>query len=129
MPNSLSSKGQMFMVIVVAVAITLILARAFMNKEAYIKTYEFAFNDEPYFFNNVIEKFIQTIDESECIELEDNLKLYTNFVRKVASKMGYSLQISYRVVYLSGTCGVLDASFRLASSKAVLTSTFSYRKE
>jgi len=94
--HSLSNKKAEFFILTSVVIISVFYALSkYINPYAFIDTSKAVDGGEIFFFNNVKEKAIKTVEISAPSELEDNLEEYKNFVETVAGKKGYTLSFDY----------------------------------
>ena len=94
--HSLSNKKAEFFILTSVVIISVFYALSkYINPYAFIDTSKAVDGGEIFFFNNVKEKAIKTVEISAPSELEDNLEEYKNFVEGVAAKKGYTLTFDY----------------------------------
>jgi len=126
MHNLLSSKGQFFIVAAVGIVIILLAMSRIMAPYTIQDLSKPITGEEAYFFNNVNEKLMKTIEMSveSCpppIELEHNLAEYVNFTKKIAAEKGFKLRIDYEITDCS-VYGIIT----LMSERIKMTDTFSY---
>jgi hypothetical protein len=93
-----------------------------------VDTSEPVLRDEAYFFNNVKEKFVKTVNITlqrvacpPTTTLEENLETYVNFTYDAAAKKGFRLAINYTVD--ETTCDVY-ANITLSSREIMMNTTF-----
>ncbi len=125
--NLLSSRKAQFFVLT---AFTIVTILYFISKwiEPYtiIDTSIVALRDEPFIFNNIKEKTIETVKLSKsCEELEYNLDEYKNFVKGFASSKNLDITFDYTI---TKPCDkdILETSFNITfvSSSIKLQSSF-----
>ncbi len=99
MPSSSSRKAQFFILTTVVIVGVFYTLSKYINPYAFIDTSKAAYGSETFFFDNVKEKAIKTIQISNPNEgnLTANLEEYKQFVEKMASDRGYSLIFVYDV--------------------------------
>jgi len=99
MPNSSSKKAQFFILTTVVIVGVFYTLSQYINPYAFIDTSKAASGSEAFFFDNVKEKAIKTVQISNPDEgnLTANLEEYKQFVEKMASDKGYSLIFDYDV--------------------------------
>lgn len=118
---SLSSRKAQFFVLttVVIVGVFYTLSK-YINPYAFIDTSRAASGGETFFFDNVKEKTVKTVNISSPEDLESNLAQYKNFVENMASEKGYKLSFNY-------TIGVDNVGINmiLVSERMTLKSNFS----
>ena len=112
-------KGQFFIVTVVGLVSLFLVMSSLISPQSIKDTSEILTLEEPYFFQNVKEKLIETVQMSDCVEIEKNLQTFVGFVSKVASEKGYKLYINYEVVECS-----VHVKMRLLSPRAMLEDEF-----
>lgn len=96
MPSS-SDKAQFFILTTVVIVGVFYTLSKYINPYAFIDTSRAASGSETFFFNNVKEKAIKTVNISSPGDLESNLAQYKNFVENMASEKGYRLTFNYTV--------------------------------
>lgn len=120
---SLSRKSQFFILTaVVIVGVFYALSRN-INPFSFIDTSSPAQGDEIFFFNNVKEKAVKTVEISSPDELITNLATYKNFVQGVARDKEYILVFDYTV-----TDTDVDFSMTLTSKRMTLKSDFTVQR-
>jgi len=98
MLNPSSKKAQFFILTTVVIVGVFYTLSKYINPYAFIDTSKAASGSETFFFDNVKEKAIKTVQISDKTELESNLNQYKIFVEKMASDKGYSLNFDYEVL-------------------------------
>jgi hypothetical protein len=90
MRNLLSyRKAQFFILSAFAIATILYFVSKWIQPAAIIDTSEIGLMEEPFIFNNIVEKAIETIRSSKsCEELQYNLDEYKIFVENFARERG-----------------------------------------
>jgi len=98
MLNPSSKKAQFFILTTVVIVGVFYTLSKYINPYVFIDTSKAASGSETFFFDNVKEKAIKTVQISDKTELESNLNQYKIFVEKMASDKGYSLNFDYEVL-------------------------------
>jgi hypothetical protein len=98
MLNLSSKKAQFFILTTVVIVGVFYTLSKHINPYAFIDTSKAASGSETFFFDNVKEKAIKTVQISNGTELESNLNQYKNFVERMASDKGYSLNFDYEIL-------------------------------
>ncbi|MEX2739340.1 MAG: hypothetical protein Q6356_009775 [Candidatus Wukongarchaeota archaeon] len=119
MLNLSGKKAQFFILTTVVIVGVFYTLSKYINPYAFIDTSRAASGSETFFFDNVKEKAIKTVQISNETELETNLNQYKNFVEKMASDKGYSLSFGY-VVQTS----TVDFNMILTSERMTLKADF-----
>jgi len=114
-----SKKGQFFIVTVVGLTLIFLMMSKIFSPYNIIDTSEVLTVEEPYFFNNIKEGLIKTVEISDCNELQQNLKTFKDFATSLAGEKGYKLRIYYNVT----NCSV-NASIELTSVRSLLKTEF-----
>jgi hypothetical protein len=119
MPSLSSRKAQFFVLTTVVIVGVFYTLSKYINPYAFVDTSRAASGSETFFFDNVKEKAVKTVNISSPEDLESNLARYKNFVENMASEKGYKLIFNY-------TIGVndVDVSMILVSEKLTLKSNF-----
>jgi hypothetical protein len=119
MPSLSSRKAQFFVLTTVVIVGVFYTLSKYINPYAFVDTSRAASGSETFFFDNVKEKAIKTVNISSPGDLESNLARYKNFVENMASEKGYKLIFNY-------TIGVNDVGVNmiLVSEKMTLKSNF-----
>lgn len=99
MLSSSSKKAQFFILTTVVIVGVFYTLSKYINPYAFIDTSKAASGSETFFFDNVKEKAIKTVQISNPDEgnITANLEEYKQFVEKMASDKGYSLIFDYDV--------------------------------
>lgn len=122
-------KAQFFILSAVAIVGILFLISRWMEPLSLLDTSSIIFREEPFVFNNIKEKAIETVNRSkDCEDLKFNLEEYSTFVKNYAQKKLLSLDFEYS--YATCTNGLpLDIIFNitLKSEKMKLASNFTVR--
>jgi hypothetical protein len=119
MPSLSSRKAQFFVLTTVVIVGVFYTLSKYINPYAFVDTSRAASGSETFFFDNVKEKAIKTVNISSPGDLESNLARYKNFVENMASEKGYKLIFNYTI----GTSDV-DINMILVSEKITLKSNF-----
>jgi len=98
MLNLSGKKAQFFILTTVVIVGVFYTLSKYINPYAFIDTSKAASGSETFFFDNVKENGIKTVQISDKTDLESNLNQYKNFVEKMASDKGYSLNFDYEVL-------------------------------
>jgi hypothetical protein len=123
-----SRKAQFFVLsIVVVIGILYFLSR-WLEPSNIIDTSSVVLMDEPFIFNNIKEKAVETTQNSKsCTELKYNLEEYRVFAENYAFKKG-ELALHYQFISPCydnpPTPAVVEFVLNLSSSKMKLGSTF-----
>lgn len=123
MLNLSSKKAQFFILTTVVIVGVFYTLSKYINPYAFIDTSKAASGSETFFFDNIKEKAIKTVEISSADELENNLGNYTQFIEKMASDRGYSLNFDYNV-------SVTDVDFHmiLTSERMTLKANFTVNR-
>jgi len=123
MPNLSNKKAQFFILTTVVIVGVFYTLSKYINPYAFIDTSKAASGSETFFFDNIKEKAIKTVEISSADELENNLGNYTQFIKKMASDKGYSLNFDYNI-------SVTNVDFRmvLTSEKMALKANFTVNR-
>jgi hypothetical protein len=99
MLNLSGKKAQFFILTTVVIVGVFYTLSKYINPYAFIDTSKAASGGETFFFDNVKEKAIKTVEISlpDNGNLTVNLQKYKNFVEKMASDKGYNLNFNYNV--------------------------------
>lgn len=116
---SLSSKAQFFLLTAVIIAGFFYTMSKYINPYSFIDTSKSAASEEIFFFNNIKEKAIKTVQISHPDELPNNLLTYKRFVEDVARDNGFILSFNYNTT--NTTVGI---NMILQSERMKLTSDF-----
>ncbi len=114
-----NKKAQFFILTsVVIIGIFYGLSR-YVNPYSFVDTSTAGQGSEIFFFENVRDKTIKTVEISSPLQLSDNVNTFRNYVQTLAIDKGYILVYNYN---LSATN--LNVSMVLTSNKMVLRSDF-----
>jgi len=119
-----SCKGQFFIITVVGIIIILYAMSRIFSPYTIPDLSEAVMHNEVFFFNNVKEKLIKTIEISECEELNNNIEEFKNFTYTIATENGYKLRIFYNIT----DCDVYG-KITLTSETMELSSDFFVEKD
>ncbi len=119
MPSLSSKKAQFFILTTVVIVGVFYTLSKYINPYAFIDTSKSASGGETFFFDNVREKAIKTIEISDPEYLSSNLKIYRNFVETKASERGYNLFFTYNI-----SASLVGINMVLNSQKYVLKANF-----
>lgn len=119
MLNLSGKKAQFFILTTVVIVGVFYTLSKYINPYAFIDTSKAAAGSETFFFDNVKEKVIKTVEVSNGDELESNLDEYKIFVEKMASDKGYSLIFDYEVLTTT-----VDFNMILTSERMTLKADF-----
>lgn len=132
MPSSLnfklSRRGQFFIVTAVGIVIIFFAFSRILAPYTIVDTSETVVREEAYFFNNVKEKFVKTVNITlsrvacpPTTTLEENLETYVNFTYDAAARKGFKLTVDYTID--DTTCDVY-ANMTLSSKEIMMNTTF-----
>lgn len=116
---NLSSKAQFFLLTAVIIAGFFYTMSKYINPYSFIDTSKTAEAKEIFFFNNVKDKAIKTVQISQPDDLENNLLTYKNYVEDIARDNGYVLSFNY-----NNTSTTVGINMLLQSERMKLTSDF-----
>lgn len=119
MPSSSGKKAQFFVLTTVVIVGVFYTLSQYINPYAFVDTSRAAEGGESFFFDNVKDKAIKTVEISNSSELESNLRNYKNFVEKMASEKGYNL-----VFYYFNDSSTVYINMVLMSQKQTLKANF-----
>ncbi len=123
MLNLSNRKAQFFILTsVVIIGLFYSLSR-YINPFSFIDTSKGIRGDETFFFDNVKEKTVKTVQISSPDELENNMKKFREFTQNVAAENGYVLAYVYSISDQS-----VNVSMTLKSQKAELKSDFTVQR-
>lgn len=124
MLNFSNKKAQFFILTAVTIIGVFYGLSKYLNPYSFIDTSKAVQGNEVFFFNNVKDKAIKTVEIGGTDEeLKDHLNLYKNFVEDVARDYGYILNFNYRIY-----ADRVDFSMYLQSQKVRLYSDFSVNR-
>lgn len=117
-----SRKAQFFILSAVAIIGILYFLSRWLEPSSIIDTSSIVSMEEPFVFNNVKEKAVETVQNSKsCEELKYNLEEYNAFVENYAIEKNYIINLNYTY-----DCFTKDVDFnmKLTSTKASIESNF-----
>jgi len=123
MPSLSSRKAQFFILTTVVIVGAFYTLSKYINPYVFVDTSRAGAGGEIFFFDNVKEKAIKTVEISNRTGLESNLDDYKNFVEKMAGDKGYNLVFNYTV----GTDNV-NMTMVLMSQKYTLKGNFTVQR-
>jgi len=97
MLNSFNKKAEFFILTTVVIVAVFYALSRYINPYAFIDTSKAVEGGEIFFFDNVKDKAIKTVEISNPSDLNINLKTYKNFVEQLASDKGYNMVFNYTV--------------------------------
>lgn len=119
MPNFLNKKAEFFILTTVVIVAVFYTLSKYVNPYAYIDTSTAIETGEMFFFENVKQKAIKTVQISNRDDLLNNLNMYKNFVDSLASDEGYNMVFTY-----TNTTSKIFFYISLTSHKYTLKSNF-----
>lgn len=119
MRSSSGKKAQFFILTTVVIVGVFYVLSKYLTPYSFIDTSRAVEDGEIFFFNNVKEKAVKTIEISVPAELRDNLEEYKQFVEDMAGEKGYDLSFDYNPRPLE-----VDIDMILLSQKYTLKSSF-----
>lgn len=119
MPNLSGKKAQFFILTTVVIVGVFYTLSKYINPYSFVDTSKAAMGGETFFFDNVKEKAIKTVEVSAPSELESNLLKFDSLVEKTASDNGYNLVFNYTVKESE-----VDMSMVLMSQRQTLKASF-----
>jgi uncharacterized protein YktA (UPF0223 family) len=119
MLSFLNRKAEFFILTTVVIVAVFYTLSKYINPYAFIDTSTAVESGEIFFFENVKEKAIKTVEISGPDDLLDNLNTYKNFVDSSASEKGYNLVFTYK-----NTTSKVDFYISLTSPKYILRANF-----
>jgi uncharacterized protein YktA (UPF0223 family) len=118
-PSFSGKKAEFFILTTVVIVGVFYSLSKYINPYAFIDTSTAVEGKETFFFDNVKEKAIKTVQISDRDKLLDNLKTYRNFVESLASEKGYNMAFTYK-----NTTSKVDFYMLLTSQKYTLKANF-----
>lgn len=99
MPSLSSRKAQFFILTTVVIVAAFYTLSKYINPYVFVDTSRAGVGSETFFFDNVKDKAIKTVEISldDDTILKDNLLEYKNFVERMAGEKGYNLVFNYTV--------------------------------
>ncbi|MBI4009928.1 MAG: hypothetical protein HY361_01910 [Candidatus Aenigmarchaeota archaeon] len=94
-----SRKAQFFILSAFVIVSLLLLVSRWLEPLSIIDTSSATLSEEPFIFNNVKEKAVETVITSNtCGELRFNLEEYKNFIQEFSIAKNIKLSLEYEVV-------------------------------
>ncbi len=131
MHNLLSSRKAEFFIISAVVIIGFAYLISRMIEPIKIPdTSTVAINEEPFIFNNIVEKAKETVEKSKnCEDLTFNLEEFKVFAEDFAQKKGYLLTFNYTIQECYSSYAKVNFNYIiLQSPKITLTKSFGLTK-
>ncbi|MBS3052678.1 MAG: hypothetical protein J4428_04900 [Candidatus Aenigmarchaeota archaeon] len=119
MLNLSNKKAQFFIltsVIIVGIFYTL---SKYVNPYSFVDTSTATQGSEIFFFENIKDKTIKTIEISSASQLSSNMNMFRNYVQNIAINKGYTLAYNYNISSTN-----VNVSMVLSSNKMALRSDF-----
>ena len=123
MPSLSGRKAQFFILTTVVIVGVFYTLSKYINPYVFMDTSRVGVGGETFFFDNVKEKAIKTVEISNPAELQSNLNEYKNFAEDMAGKKGYNLVFNYTV-----KVGTVDMSLVLMSQRYTLQGNFTVQR-
>ncbi len=124
-------KAQFFIISAVVIIMFAFLISRMTEPASIPDTSSVAIMEEPFIFNNIVEKARETVEKAKsCEDLKFNLEEYKLFVEDFVQIKGYSLLLNYTIDY-SNCPFMASVNFNyiiLQSPKITLTKSFTYDK-
>jgi len=95
----------------------------YINPYVFIDTSRAGEGGETFFFDNVKDKAIKTVEISSSTDLESNLDDYKDFVERMAGEKGYNLVFNYTV-----ETNTVNMTMVLMSQKYTLKGNFTVQR-
>ena len=119
-PSFSSKKAEFFILTTVVIVGVFYTLSKYINPHAFIDTSAAVEGKETFFFDNVKEKALKTVEISDRDNVFDNLKTYKNFVETLGSEKGYNMVFTYR-----NRTSLISFYMTLTSQKYTLKANFS----
>lgn len=117
-----SRKAQFFVVSTVAIVSIFFILSKYMGPQTLVDTSSAVLN-EPFIFDNVVEKASKTVEISEnCEELYYNLDEYKNFVESFYGKQNIKIDLNYTYTCNGGM--KVNFDIQLTSPKVTMRKLF-----
>jgi hypothetical protein len=117
---NLSNKAQFFILTTVIIVGVFYGLSKYLNPYSFIDTSKAVEGDEVFFFNNVKDKAIKTVQIGGTYdELDNHLSEYRNFAQNVSRDNEFILNLNYKI-----NANTVDFSMSLQSQKMRLYSNF-----
>jgi len=125
MRNSLSyRKAQFFILSAFTLATILYFVSKWIQPAAIIDTSKIVLMEEPFIFNNIKEKAIETIKSSKsCEELKYSLEEYKIFAEKFALSRNLKLEFIYQD-FVCTASATIPITIKLSSPEVQINSSF-----
>jgi uncharacterized protein YpmS len=125
MHSSLSyRKAQFFILSAFTIVTILFFVSKWIQPAAIIDTSKIVLSEEPFVFNNIKEKAIETIKKSKsCEELKYNLEEYKIFVFKFAVERNLNIEFNYPDFACAASV-TIPISIKLSSPNMQINSSF-----
>ncbi|MEM5792802.1 MAG: hypothetical protein QXY45_00370 [Candidatus Aenigmatarchaeota archaeon] len=94
----LSNKAQFFILTAVMIVGVFFTMSKYINQYSFIDTSKAAEGAEIFMFENIVEKANKTVQISNTDTIDDNLKIYSSFVKNITSERGYILVFDYSII-------------------------------
>ncbi|MEM7819672.1 MAG: hypothetical protein QXD48_02480 [Candidatus Aenigmatarchaeota archaeon] len=98
MPKLSRSKGQWFIISAIMVSAAFLIISIFFKGYYGIDTSRPTKLSEDYYFMNIKEQFNKVVQDSNCTNMDKNLKEFKYFSEKVMGELGYFLYINYSII-------------------------------
>lgn len=120
-----NKKAQFFVLSAFAIISIIFFVSRWIEPFTIIDTSAIALTEEPFVFNNIVEKAQATVTSSkDCDDLKFNLEEYKNFAREFVSKKNYQLIFDYVVDCEGSSADVNFKNITLLSPRAVIQKSF-----
>ncbi len=124
--SSNSSKAQFFVLSAFIIVSILYLVSRWMEPYTIIDTSTIVLMDEPFIFNNIVEKAKETVETSkDCTDLTYNIEEYSNFVSEFSSGKNMKIDFSYDIQSCTAGSATVDFILELRSTRMYANSSFS----
>jgi len=120
-------KAQFYILTAFTIVSIIFMVSMWIESYTIIDTSSIPMMEEPFLFNNIVEKSIEVVKQSKtCDDLKYNLGEYQTFVEKYGVSKNFNISLSYTY----GCDGQLTADFvlKLISPKTSISSSFSATK-
>jgi hypothetical protein len=123
MPSLSGRKAQFFILTTVVIVGVFYTLSKYINPHVFVDTSRTGLAGEVFFFDNVKNKAIDTVQISNPLQLKSNLDEYKNFIGRMAGEKKYNLAFNYTI----GNDAV-NMSIILMSQKYTLKSNFTVQR-
>ncbi len=124
-----SKKAQFFVLSAFAIVSIIYFVSRWMEPFTIIDTSSIPMMDEPFIFNNIVEKANETVGASKsCDDLTFNLQEYSNFVKDYASGRNMLLGFDYTQSACPANPAVVTFKINLTTTRIFINRTFSVTK-